>query len=85
MKTVIALDTYERLKVTDKEYGSVIPKGTEFQVSDERLEVLLGNNGYRVAFVKLKNEKKVEVEKDEVATEEVVEEVAKPKKKKSKK
>lgn len=54
---VIALDTYERLKVSDKIEGNVT-EGMEFEVDDERLDVLLGNNFYKVPFVKLADEPK---------------------------
>lgn len=82
MKTVIALDTYERLKVVDKEYGAMIPKGTKFEVSEERLQVLLGDNGYHEAFVKLATKEKEakEEEKKETKAVEVSEEVKTKKK-----
>ena len=76
MVKVVALDTYERLKVADKEYGARIPEGTEFVVSEERLEVLLGKNQFNEPFVKL-------AEKKEAKVEEVAEE--KPKKRGRKK
>lgn len=56
MVKVVALDTYERLKVSDKEYGTRIPEGTEFVVSESRLETLLGNNRFNEPFVKLAEE-----------------------------
>lgn len=54
---VVALDTYKRLGVTDIGEGKVLDVGYEFEVNDERLEILLGKNEYKVAFVK-KVEKK---------------------------
>ena len=63
MVKVVALDTYERLKVSDAEYGTRIAEGTEFVVSEERLKVLLGNNRFKVPFVKLA-EIKEEVEEE---------------------
>lgn len=63
MVKVVALDTYERLKVSDAEYGTRIAEGTEFVVSEERLKVLLGNNRFNEAFVKLA-EVKEEVEEE---------------------
>jgi len=61
MVKVVALDTYERLKVADKEYGARIPEGTEFVVSEDRLQILLGNNRFNEPFVRLaKDEPKVE-------------------------
>lgn len=49
---VIALDTYKRLSVVDIEHGTVLEPGFEFEVDDNRLSVLLGNNDYETAFVK---------------------------------
>lgn len=63
MVKVVALDTYERLKVSDAEYGARIAEGTEFVVSEERLKVLLGDNRFKVPFVKLA-EVKEEVEEE---------------------
>lgn len=63
MVKVVALDTYERLKVSDAEYGTRIAEGTEFVVSEERLKVLLGNNRFKAPFVKLA-EVKEEVEEE---------------------
>ena len=75
---VEALDTYERLKVRDGEFDRILPEGFAFEVSDERLKVLLGDNGYKKAFVKL-----VEEEPTEEPTEEPAEE--KPKRGRKKK
>jgi len=63
MVKVVALDTYESLKVSDAEYGTRIAEGTEFVVSEERLKVLLGDNRFKVPFVKLA-EVKEEVEEE---------------------
>ena len=63
MVKVVALDTYERFKVSDSEYGARIAEGTEFVVSEERLKVLLGDNRFKVPFVKLA-EVKEEVEEE---------------------
>lgn len=80
---VIALNTYQRLKVTDQEMGRIMFEGEEFEVSDDRLHVLLGNNPYKKAFVKLA-EIVEEVAVEEPAEEPIAEEPA-PRKKKSKK
>lgn len=64
MVKVVALDTYERLKVSDAEYGTRIAEGTEFVVSEERLKVLLGDNRFKVPFVKLAEVKEEEVEEE---------------------
>jgi len=63
MVKVVALDTYERFKVSDSEYGTRIAEGTEFVVSEERLKVLLGDNRFKVPFVKLA-EVKEEIEEE---------------------
>jgi hypothetical protein len=49
---VEALETYAKLGVADRDMKSVLPKGFQFEVDDERLAVLLGDNPYKVAFVK---------------------------------
>ena len=64
MVKVVALDTYERLKVSDSEYGTRIAEGTEFVVSEERLKVLLGDNRFKEPFVKLAEVKEEEVEEE---------------------
>lgn len=74
---VVALGTYEKMKLVDKELGFRPKEGFEFEVSDERLDLLLGNNIYHVPFVRLAD--KVE----EVAEEQPIEE--KPKKRGRKK
>lgn len=84
---VVALDTYERLKVADKNEGHV-KEGTIFEVDDERLNVLLGNNYYKVPFVKVFEEptKVVAEEPIEKSTEAVAEEpIEKPKRRGRKK
>lgn len=74
---VVALGTYEEMKLVDKELGFRPKEGFEFEVSDERLDLLLGNNIYHVPFVRLAD--KVE----EVVEEQPIEE--KPKKRGRKK
>ena len=70
---VEALDTYEKLDISDKELGRVPLTGELFEVSKDRLEVLLGKNDHNVAFVKLV-ENEIPVKEKEEATEEVKEE-----------
>ena len=91
--TVIALDTYQKHKIIDQTYGRIMYEGETFEVTDERLDILLGNNPYKVPFVRLVEEAKEEP-KEEVAEEPVeekaveekpVEEAPTPKKRKSKK
>lgn len=71
---VEALDTYEKLDISDKELGRVPKAGELFEVSKERLDILLGNNSNKVAFVKL-------IEETVEAKEEVTEEPEKDTKK----
>lgn len=84
MVKVIALDTYKKIGVKDKELNKILEPGTEFEVSEERFNVLSGNNPFKVAFVK--KAPFVEVKKEEPKVEEaVVEEEPKPKKRGRKK
>lgn len=53
---VIALDTYIKKNIKDGELGYKPKEGTEFEVSEERLKVLLGENKYNLAFVKVAEE-----------------------------
>lgn len=55
---VVALDTYKRLSVSDIREGRILEEGYEFEVDDNRLQVLLGNNDYEEAFVKEINKKR---------------------------
>lgn len=58
---VEALDTYERYSITDSVLNR-IPKATErFEVTEERLKVLLGDNNHNKEFVKIVRK----VQKDE--------------------
>lgn len=50
---VKALHTYKELNIKDVELGKVPEAEEEFEVSDERLEILLGNNSYKRAFVEV--------------------------------
>lgn len=49
---VEALDTYEKEKIKDHDLGRIPSPGEQFEVNEERLNVLLGNNTYGKAFVK---------------------------------
>lgn len=82
---VEALDTYAELKVADGKYGKVLEKGFQFEVDDERLDVLLGNNAYHKAFVKLVKEKAIEEKAEEIVEEVKEENTEKPKTKKNNK
>ena len=50
---VEALDTYEKNNVTDAELGRVPKAGEQFEVTKERLNILLGNNASGRTFVKI--------------------------------
>lgn len=65
-RLVKALDTYERLVLTDKSLGRIPLPGEIFEVSEERLDVLLGKNDYNEVFVEvIEEEKPVEEPKKE--------------------
>lgn len=61
---VIALNTYEKRNIQDQEYGRIMLEGEEFEVSEDRLKVLLGDNVYKKAFVKLAEEKTEEIKEE---------------------
>ena len=50
---VEALDTYTNFNVTDAELGRVPKEGEQFEVTKERLNVLMGNNASGRVFVKI--------------------------------
>lgn len=58
MIKVEALKTYEENSISDNELNRIPKEGEQFEVSKERLEVLLGNNSYGKVFVKVAEEKK---------------------------
>ena len=60
MYLVEALDTYKTRNIPDKALQRIPEPGEKFEVSKERLDVLLGNNSYNLAFVKLVEEPKEE-------------------------
>ena len=60
---VEALDTYERLNKIDNEKGRIMKQGERFEVSKERLEVLLGNNKFNETFVKIADDNKPKTKK----------------------
>lgn len=74
---VVALNTYQRLKVKDGKLDKILPEGFPFEVDDERLKVLLGDNPYKIPFVKV-----METEEPIEAVEEVEEPAEEPKPKK---
>lgn len=50
---VEALDTYARFNVTDTELGRIPKVGEQFEVTKERLNILMGNNELGKTFVKI--------------------------------
>ena len=58
MIKVEALKTYEENSISDNELNRIPKEGETWEVSKERLEVLLGNNSYGKVFVKVVEEKK---------------------------
>lgn len=71
---VEALPEYEKLNVDDKDLGRVPTAGEQWEIDRERLDILLGDNAYNTAFVKVVEEIKPDTKPE--ATED------KPKKKK---
>lgn len=63
MKKVKALDTYEKNSIKDKELDRIPKAGEIFEVSEERLDILLGNNDYDVPFVEIIKEKPKKINK----------------------
>ena len=53
MYLVEALDTYKENNIADNVLGRIPMPGEQFEVSKERLEVLLGKNGHNLTFVKI--------------------------------
>ena len=53
MIKVEALDTYERYHVTDNELGRIPKEGEQFEVTKERLGVLMGKNVSGRKYVKI--------------------------------
>lgn len=66
---VRATDKYEKLNLKDNELGRIPKKGEEFEVSEERFEVLTKTNKYKEIFVE-------KVEEVETATKKVKAETA---------
>ncbi len=58
MIKVKALDTYEKLNIKDEQLNMIPKKGKIFQVTENRLKVLLGDNRHHVAFVEIVENKK---------------------------
>ena len=57
---VKATDKYEKLNIQDNELGRIPKEGEQWEVSEERYEVLTKTNKYNAVFVeKVKTKKKV--------------------------
>lgn len=66
MVKVVALDTFYKNNVKAKELDRIPKAGEEFEVTDERLQVLLGDNTYKKVFVRVAEEEKPKKVKKEV-------------------
>lgn len=73
MIKVIALDTYKKEKIRDGVLKRFPEEGEEFEVTEERLKVLLGENKYKLVFVKIK-EDEVEIKQEDIIEENEVNE-----------
>lgn len=58
MIKVRALDTYEKLGIKDEQLNIIPKKGKTFQVTEDRLKILLGDNRHQIAFVEIVEDKK---------------------------
>lgn len=56
MIKVIALDTFKKNNIKAKELDRIPNEGEIFEVTEERLEILLGKNSYKKVFVKVEEE-----------------------------
>lgn len=75
---VKATEMYKKLNVQDKELGRIPEAGEEFEVSEERYEVLTKTNPNKVVFVKKVEEVKViETATKKVKTEKAVKKTTK--------
>ena len=65
MYLVEALDTYRANNLPDKILGKIPNEGEQFEVTEERLKILLGDNPYKLIFVKVVREPIKEEVKEE--------------------
>ena len=72
---VRATDKYEKMKLKDNELGRIPKAGEEFEVSEERYEVLTKTNKFNVVFVEKIEEVETAVKK--VNTEKAVKKTTK--------
>jgi hypothetical protein len=67
---VKALNTYKEQNLLDNELGFIPEEGYEWEVSKERLDVLLGENGFGMKFVELVKEINLEEQENQTSNEE---------------
>lgn len=60
---VKATDKYEKLNIKDIELNRIPKNGEEFEISEERYDVLTKNNKYAVVFVEKIEEKDIKNQK----------------------
>ena len=70
---VKALNTYKEQNLLDNELGFIPEEGYEWEVSKERLDVLLGENGFGMKFVELVKEIILEEQENQTSNEETKE------------
>lgn len=68
---VEALDTYEKNNLTDYTLGRIPKEGERFEVTKERLDVLLGENDYKFQFVKIVKKLSEEIETADISNDKV--------------
>lgn len=73
---VKATGEFKKLGIYPVELGYIPNAGEEFEVSEERCEILKGNNAYKVKFVEV-IEPVIETAKKEVKTEKAVKKTTK--------
>lgn len=74
MVKVIALDAFKKNNIKAKELDRIPNDGEIFEVSEERLQILLGDNPYKKVFVKVLEEPKIEKPKKKVVEKAILEE-----------
>ena len=74
MAKVIALDTFLKNNIKAKELDRIPEEGEVFEVSEERLQVLLGDNSYNKVFVKVVEEPKISKGRKKIEEDAILEE-----------
>ena len=74
MVKVIALDAFKKNNIKAKELDRIPNDGEIFEVSEERLQILLGDNPDKKVFVKVLEEPKIEKPKKKVVEKAILEE-----------